>query len=303
MRIRPIHSLLLLMTCIAATVEARDWVDASGHYHFKGDLVASNDTMIILEKGNKDLVAVDIDQLSKEDQKYLDELAEKADTNPDMQTWTTRQGLKIRAAALEYVRRDVTIRRRRGKPYINDKRFDNLPGIYRKIVPGIVAHFEGIEMDEKGFPKWVRSLGSSSKKYTCEGVLLELENGDLYAVPFFFFSDADLEVLRPGWEQWVAAQDSERDKEHYSMSMRARANAERQKEAEQRQVAKLQLQLQGYQAGLFDLWEVAIFPGNGFGMPMRVVVPARNSQQARVAAVMQYPGYRAGAAGKVSRKF
>jgi len=37
------------------------------------------------------------------------------------------------------------------------------------------------------------------------GCTVELENGDQYGVPFLFFSDADLEVLRPGWERWLAA--------------------------------------------------------------------------------------------------
>ena len=43
------------------------------------------------------------------------------------------------------------------------------------------------------------------RKSTCEEVLVELENGDEHGVPFFFFSEQDLQVLRPGWERWLAA--------------------------------------------------------------------------------------------------
>ena len=67
---------------------------------------------------------------------------------------------------------------------------------------------------------------------------------------------------------------------------------------------RLHFQLQGYQAGLFDLWEVAIFPPpNVAGMPMRIVVPANNSAQAATAAISQYPNYRVGPARKVPRRY
>ena len=55
---------MLLMTCLTFSAVAREWTDASGHYKFKGELVAGNETMVVLEKGNKDLVSIDIEQLS-----------------------------------------------------------------------------------------------------------------------------------------------------------------------------------------------------------------------------------------------
>ncbi len=74
-------------------------------------------------------------------------------------------------------------------------------------------------MDEKSFIKWVKDLGGNKKTYTCEGVLMELENGDHYAVPFFLLSEQDLAFLEPGYEQWTQAKDDEESREHYSMSM------------------------------------------------------------------------------------
>ena len=221
-------TLLFLTFVMPLHADARDWEDASGNYHFKGEIIAENATMVILEQGNKDLVSIQIDQLSKKDQEYLAERAEKAAENPDMQTWTTRTGLQVRAALVEYGRRDVTIQRRRGKVYVNDKRFDNLPGVYRRLVPGVVSHFEKIELDEKSFPAWAKKLGASKKTYTCEGVVLELENGDLYTVPFFFFSEEDLKLLEPGWNEWVKAKDDKESQEHYSLSMRAQGAGESQ---------------------------------------------------------------------------
>ncbi len=232
---------VLLLTCLAVSAQSREWVDASGKYHIKADLIARNETMVVLEKGNKDLVGIEIDQLSKQDREFLDSKKNEAEDKNDsaMQTWTTRRGLKVRGAVVEYVRRDVTIRRIRGKVYVNDKRFDNLAGIYRRIVPQVVAHFEDIELEnEKQFSQWVRDLRGAAKKYTCEGVLLELENGDLYAVPFFLFSKEDLEILQPGWEQWLAEKD-DKMREQYSLSLRAQSIANRREQANMRQVAML----------------------------------------------------------------
>ncbi|MFZ1933828.1 MAG: hypothetical protein WCB27_23765 [Thermoguttaceae bacterium] len=66
----------------------------------------------------------------------------------------------------------------------------------------------------------------------------------------------------------------------------------------------MQLQMQGYQAGLFDLWEVRLVPGRGVASPpLSVVVPARDSRSAAVEAVRRNPGFTAGPVRKVSRKY
>ena len=66
----------------------------------------------------------------------------------------------------------------------------------------------------------------------------------------------------------------------------------------------MQLQMQGYQAGLFDLWEVRLVPGRSVASPpLSVVVPARDSRSAAVEAVRRNPGFTAGPVRKVSRKY
>jgi len=284
---------------------AREWSVASGDYRIEGEMLARNETTVVLEKKNKDLLAVPIAELSEEDRSYLESHAQAAGGRNEsaMQTWTTRRGLKVRGAVVEYGRRDVVIRRRYGKVYVNDIRFDNLPAVYQKMVPAIVSHFERVELeDEKAFSEWAASLGGESKTYTCDGVLLELENGDLYAVPFFFFSDDDRKILEPGWESWAKAEQDHAYREQRSLALQAEAIANRRYREEMRRVAMLQLQLQGYDAGLFDLWEVALYPANAPGQALSVVVPARNSQQAAQEALAKHPGYRVGPIAKVSRK-
>ena len=140
------------------------------------------------------------------------------------------------------------------------------------------------------------------KTFTCEGVLLELESGDMYGVPFFFFSEDDLKVLQPGWERWLAAKNDGEAQQRQSFELEAHASAYQQNNEVQRQAMQLQLQLQAYDAGLFDLWEVAMNPMSRQNVPMLVVVPARDSRQASAEAQKRYPGYVAGPVSKVKRR-
>ncbi len=301
---------LVLSSFLISGANARGWEDASGDYQFVGDLVAASETTIVVERDNpaKDLVSINIEQLCEKDQTFLQHLSDDAESNPETQTWTFKNGLQIRAAAVEFIRRDVTIRRHRGRAYVNDQRYDKMPGVYRKTIPPFVSHFEERgEFSEEKFQTWVRKLRGKTKKYVCEGVLFELENGNLYAFPFFFFSEADQQVLKQGWEGWVKAEDDEAARQYHSDVMRAQARAKaaagQREEAERRRIARLHLQLKGYDAGLFDLWEVALAPpANTRRAPAVVVVPARNSEQAATRASAKFPTYRVGAIRKVRRK-
>lgn len=86
--------------------------------------------------------------------------------------------------------------------------------------------------------------------------------------------------------------------------LRAQAKAyELHQQQQLRQIQRLQLNLQAYDAGLVDLWEVKMFPPSGVhGIPLSVVVPARNSQQAILAAKQRNPKYVAGGARAVPRR-
>jgi hypothetical protein len=147
-------------------------------------------------------------------------------------------------------------------------------------------------------------LRGEPRTFTCEGVLLELENGDEYGVPFFFFSADDLKILQPGWQRWLAAEKDRAKHEQESFLLQKQAQAYQQDRMIDRQIAMMQLQMQGYQAGLFDLWEVCMLPGPGVASPpLAVVVPARDSRSAAVEAVRSNPGFVVGPIRKVSRKY
>jgi hypothetical protein len=298
---------LVVWLGVSVVADGRTWTDATGHYQIDADMVGFNDTTVVLKKKSRQLVAVAVDKLSKEDQEYLkskeavDEARRSANHE---QVWTMTSGMKVVGRVLNYGTRDVTLQRHYGKLFVNDRRFDNLPQVYRKMVPKIVSHFEGINFDDRhAFDAWVAKLRGEPRTYHCEGVLLELENGDCYGVPFFFFSKDDLAVLQPGWKRWLAAEKDQAKREHEALLVQSQAQAYQKDRETNQQIAMMQLQMQGYDAGLFDLWEVCLYPAAGTsGYPLLVVVPARDSRAAAAEAVRRNPGFVSGAIARVSRK-
>jgi hypothetical protein len=306
---RLIALVLFIWAGLCALADGRTWTDSTGNYRVEADLVGFNETIVVLNKENHKLVAVSIDKLSQEDQAYLrsKEAAEHSrQSTGAMQTWTMASGLKVVGKVVDYARRDITIQRRRGKLYVNDRLFDNLPAVYQQMLPKIVTHFEKTEVDGKReLDAWAMKLRGESRTFACEGVMLELDNGDEYGVPFFFFFSADdLKILQPGWQRWLAGEKDRAKQEQESFLLQTQAQAYQQDRMVNQQVAMLQLQMQGYQAGLFDLWEVCLFPGPGtVSSPLSVVVPARDSRSATTEAVRRNPGFVAGPVSKVRRKY
>jgi hypothetical protein len=306
--------LLILLPAAAQTAKARKWTDSTGKYSFEADLLGTSDSTIVLQRKNreKDLVAMPIEKLSKEDQEYLKskEATESIRRSADQQqTWTMRGGLKVIGRVVEYGRRDVTIQRKRGKIYVNDRVLSNFPEVQRRMLPKIVAHFEKADIEsENDLERWIVSLKGEPRTYTCEGVILELENGDEYGVPFFFFSDEDLKILQPGWQQWLAADQARgqademrAQKERESFLVRAAADAYQREHQANQQMKMMELELLATAAGATDLWEVQLFPNRGVvGYPQVVVVPGKNSNDAKQIAMRRFPNYTAGSVAQAN---
>jgi hypothetical protein len=285
---------------------ARTWTDSTGQYKIDADLVGYNDKTVILQREDKQLGAIEIAKLSQADQEYLKskEAEERAnEVAGKKQIWTLRDGTKVPGRVVDYARRDITVQRRRGKIYANDRQFENLPEIYQRMLPKVVAHFERINNpDRRGLEAWLVRQKGQPRTFTVEGVIMELENGDEYGVPFFFFADEDLNVLKPGWDEWLAAhKDDYYQQADHALMIQSLAAARQHDQAVQREIALMQLNLQAVQAGLTSLWEVTLYPGRGnAGPPLWVVMPGRNSQQAIAGALSQNPGYVAGPVRRVA---
>jgi hypothetical protein len=290
---------------IADDAPARDWTDITGKYHLEADLVGFDDETVVVQRADKELGAFPIDKLSQKDREFL-QTKEATQANTEnvgkLQTWTMQSGLKVVGRVVDYVRRDLTVQRRRGKVYANDKTFDNLPEVYQRMLPKIVAHFEeNVQPDKAGLEAWLRSQKGKPRKYTLEGVLMELENGDEYGIPFFFFSADDLKVLQPGWDAWLKVHEDPEQSDDHAFRLQSLAAAYQQNQRIDRQIAIMQLNMQAIQAGLVAAWEVSLYPGPGVvGPPLWVVVPARNSAAATAIAMQQNPGYVAGAQRRLS---
>ncbi len=299
---------LFLATCCFGVVDSREWTDASGHYKFTAELIAYDDEQVVLQKENNDLISIALKDLSKEDQKHLKSIKakeEKSGGADKSKTWTMQSGLKVKGTVVEFGERELNIRRaQRGKIFVNDRAFENLPAIYQAMIPKIVSHFEKKEIDGvQGLDAWLRRIRGSRKSFTCQGIILELENGDQYGVPFFLFSEGDQATLEKGWKRWQAAQDDEELQAREAFYLRAQAQANADNIRAIREISQLNLQLTAYNAGLFDLWEVTLLPPPGnFGRPMTIVVPGNDSRQATQNALKKYPNARVGPVAKVRRR-
>lgn len=305
-----IAAVLLLSPTLTAG-EVRTWTDATGNYTIEASLIAFYESQVVLERADdKELGIVDIEQLSEEDQQYLQskEAVQAAhELTGALQKWTMRSGLQVNGRLVDYGRREVTLERRRGNIYVNDRLFDNLPGVYQKIVPLIVAELaegQGTRRvtDKQSLESWLTSRRGGPVTFTVDGVVLELENGDEYSLPFFLFSQEDLRVLQPGWETWLASHEDDEARRQESFRLQAAAAAYHQDRQQQRQIAQMQLGLQAVEAGITSVWEVTLYPGQGVvGPPLWVPVFARDSRDAALQALAQYPGYVAGPVRRVSR--
>ncbi len=290
-----------------SSAQERTWKDKTGEYRINASLVGNNDELAILKKADGELVAFPIKDLSDEDREFLQsEEGVKITQAKRSQTWTFRDGRQVSAEVISHGDKDVVIHQRRGKVYVNDRLFDNLPEAYQTIVPAVVSHFEKREFkDVEDFKRFVVRHGNRKLKYHSEGVILELDNGDEYAVPYFLFSDENRKILEAGREDYRRATTTDRERENHDLYMRSLAyEYQMRRELEQLQIQRLQLGLLATNAGITDMWEVSMIPPNGnFFMAQSVVVFARDSRQASLLASQQWPGYTVGPVRRVNRNW
>ncbi len=298
---------LLFLTADTTTAAARIWTDSTGRYTLEAELVASSDTTVVLKRADHELVAMPIEKLSVQDREFLKSPAGipgAGEASGGEQTWSLRDGTQLVGRIVDYASRDLTIQRRRGRIYANDRAFDNLPEFYQRLLPQIVAQLEGLPRADRGsLEAWLIRQRGAARTFHLDGVVLETTNGDEYAVPFELFSEADLKLLKPRWNDWLAA---ERNKDYTAQEdraflLRSLAAARQRDQQVQREIALMQLKMQAVAAGVTSLWEVTLYPTAGHrGPPLWVVVPGRDSRQATATALEQNPGYIAGPVRRIA---
>jgi SLA1 homology domain 1, SHD1 len=306
------RSQLLLAAILLAhatnAAQARVWTDVFGNYKVDADLIAFSDTKVILERtDDKQLISLKPEELCQADRDYLQSKEGQDIVNAlskQMQTWTLQDGTKVVGRVISYGRKQVTIQRQDGKIYVNDRLMDNLPEIYQRMIPKIVNFFEKFTpVDRQGLEAWLVRQKGQPRTFNCEGVLFELENGDRYAVPFFFFSDEDQNFLKPGWEKWAASQEDYPKQDESAFDLKALAEANRQNSQASDQIARMQLQMQAVQAGVTNLWEVMLYPNQRGEQNLCVVAPGQNSAEASNYALSRNPGYSVGPIRKLNTRY
>jgi len=277
-------------------VDARVWTSKSGHFKVEAEVIAFNEHLVVLKKESGALVAVDLEQLSSEDQKFVasQETVDAAKKQLDeMQTWTGKDGLKIIGRIVAFGKKDLKVQRKLGVVHIDDKKFPTIDPLHQKLVLKILSHLEKTTLeDEKQLETWAKSIGGEPKVYPLEGVLMQLESGDEIGVPFFLFSSQDFEMLQPGWEQWQERDASQQARDQESFLMKSAAMAYQRDRKQQQRIEMVKLDLLAAATGVVDIWEVGLAPRLGvYARPMTVMVPAFNSGIATELALRKYPGF------------
>jgi hypothetical protein len=301
---------LFAVSVIGSACLAREWSDASGRHRWKAELLAASEQLLVLRDRKGELQAVEVKELSDDDQafvaKYLKEPG--SSISRDVHTWAMQSGLKVKGQVLGYKSGPVQVENRSGVPYVNGKRFRNIDPIYQAMLPRLIAKTEDASVETiDDFKQWTKTLRREKHSIQVDGVILKLEGGDEYAVPLFLFAERDRAALENGWRQWNAEEATKERKQQEDVLLRAEADEyQRKKEAKEQQrqqIQMMQLGLLAVNAGITSLWEVTMAPGRGvYGRPMKVVVPANNSGEAKRAALQRYPGYIAGPSKQISRR-
>ncbi|TWU66594.1 hypothetical protein V7x_21630 [Crateriforma conspicua] len=300
--------LLAAAACLATPAHARTWTDKTGVYTIDADLFAFNDEHVVLQRADGELGMYKLEDLSDADREYLkdEDALEASQANLDkQQVWTLTSGAKVKGLVVDYARVEVSIQRRRGKLYINDRAYKNLPPVYQVITRKVVAQIQQKDdVTEQEMFAWVRTLGGEPKKVTIEGVLMELADENEYVVPFFLFDDASYDLLQGGWQQWLAAheKDDYEAKDDETFRLQSSAASAYQRQQFDQQIAIANLNMNAIRAGVTSLWEVTLYPKPGNPYPPRwITVYGRDSLVAQQQAQMRFPAYTIGSVRKVSR--
>lgn len=281
---------LFLGLFLPALASARQWTDSTGKYKQEADLVDFDSDVVILKKADGHLVAVPFDKLSEADQHYVQSKAAteviQAQASKD-RTWTMIDGTKVAGRVVEYGQREVTLSRKNSQLYVNDRPYAKLPGLHRLAIPLLVSHHEGRTFKDEEAIETLIVQRRKPLSYVVDGVMLELEDGEHFPLPFFLFAEKDRNILKPGWEVWLAAEKDRQARETESAKLRALANEYQKNREMEHKLKMLKLATEWY-----DLWEVMLLARNG--QTASVIVAANDSLTAEMIALRMNPGTQLG---------
>ena len=267
-------------------VLARQWTDSTGKYKQEAELVDVDEHLVILKKADGHLVAVPLDKLSEADREYVQSRAGKEVIQSQAakdRSWALIDNTKISGRVVEYGQRDVTLSRKNGQLYVNDRPYNKLPMLHQLAIPMLVSLYENRTFKDAKSIEDLIVQRRTPLKYTVDGVMLELEDGEHFPLPFVLFTEKDRNILKPGWEAWLAAEKDRQAREGESAKVRALANEYQKNRDVEHKLKMLRLASEWY-----DVWEVMLMARNG--ATASVVVFANDSLTAETIALRMNPG-------------
>ncbi len=303
---------LTFLTMLAAGhAQARTWVDASGRFRVDAELLAINENVVVLRAKDGRLIAVEIPQLSKDDQAFLQTEAagiKQLGARDQDHVWHLAGDVNFKGRIVDYFAHNMTIERKNSKLYVDGTKESDLPKQLLKFLPLIVENFESAKIkDLASLKTWLTDQGKVPHVYPLEGVTIALTDGEEVRVPIFLFNSSERGLLEPGLARWKALQTeklADEDRSRYAreqaLMLSSTARAYQQDAALQAQARRLQLELLAVDAGVTDLWEVLLIPPNPYAYPFTVVVPARDSGSAQIMVQEKYPAYTVDATRKLN---
>ncbi|NND95770.1 MAG: hypothetical protein HKN47_00405 [Pirellulaceae bacterium] len=296
--------------------EFRSWQNPDGNYSLQAKFVTADDDQVVLEQKSGELVVLQREQLSAENQKYLDDLLGQKEAGDDttdkaiadISSWNLSDGSEIQGRLIGFGRQTMVVVRERGKLFVNGFRFDRLPAAYRKVLPDVVAAVDEETIKSiDDLEKHLADGGGGPFEYVVEGIQLKLEEEGAITVPITLLAPEDASVVAPYLQRWRAAQeetvaDEDRDEtdRRERLMLDSYAKTRSKQTAAQRRLKMMELGLLATASGITDIWEVTLYPNNRYGYARSVVVPARNSLVAQKIATTKYPGWRVGPIRKLS---
>jgi hypothetical protein len=297
--------------------DSRRWSDSSGKYTVEAELITVDKNLVVLERQDGELIALRRDELSDSDQKFLQKLDSAQEVSSERTVdsiWELGNGDEIAGSLIGFGRQELIVKREGGKIWVNERRLEELPAAYRKILPNVVAAIDSKPITSVGeLEEHLAEFGAGPFRYTVSGVQLDLKDWGTITIPLSLLTIDQAKEIQPLLDRWQAAQQEDvsdvdrQDTESFErLALESRQrHRERylqryQTAVQTRQFRLLELGLLAVNAGVTDVWAVAVYPINRYGYGRTVLVTAPNSLVARRRVALKYPYWEIGAIVKRS---
>ncbi|QDT09263.1 SHD1 domain-containing protein [Planctomycetes bacterium K23_9] len=299
-------------TASAQANESRRWSDASGQFGVEGKLISTDTDLIVLENKSGDLIALRREQLSSVDQKFVDQFDAKQKSSSVRKIdseWKLGDGDVVAGRLMGFGSQDLIVKRERGDIWVNNRRLDNLPAAYRKILPNVVQAIDKKRIEDvDDLERHLVAIGAGPYEYSVEGVQIDLKTWGTITIPLSLLTTDEAAEIAPGFKRWKASQEedvSEQDRYETAnrerLALQGRDRLRQQKRsARQRQMQMMELSLLSAASGVSDIWEVQIRSPYQYGYGRTVLVNAQNSLQAKQLVAQKYARWQIGAIAKRS---